>query len=270
MTELFDGRHGGLAGPDRHDARDYLFAAHARLFAPPPARPAAADLTPDAPPVYDQGRLGSCTAWAVRTAREYLTRRAGNEPQPLSPLWLYYETRRKYWKVDVDSGAYMRQAAKILAGRGMALAADWPYDVAKWKTPPPAASYAKALWYRNVNYYRIGSLPEMLDCLASGHPFIFGFPVHANFRQAGGSGAGRVPLPSGPALGGHAVCAIGYRLDDGWEGGGYVLARNSWDLWTADGNLRFPFAFMDDFEVTWDAWTFFLRTEAQPDLPPGP
>lgn len=269
-TELFDGRHGGVVGRDPNDPRDFMFSTY-RLGVV--ERPPEVTLGP-LPPVYDQGNIGSCTAWATKTAREFISLQQQHALQPLSAVWAYFETRRKYWDVKVDSGAYMREVAKILAGRGMALEAEWPNDNSKWKTQPPASTYAKAMWYgpnpeARVLYYRITTLSEMLDCLASGYPFIFGFPVYSNFYQAQGNG--NVPEPQGLILGGHAQCAYGYKFDAAWAGGGYILTRNSWGNWSPGGDLRFSFAFMGHKDIVWDVWTFRLRgVDPVPDLEAGP
>lgn len=267
--ELFDGYFGGVKGPDPNDPRDFLFSAY-RLGGVD--RPESVTLNP-MPPVYSQGSIGSCTAWAAKTAREFISFQQQHDLQSLSAVWGYYETRRKYWDVKVDSGAYMREVAKILAGRGMALESEWPNDNARWDVQPPAATYAKAKWYgpnpqARVVYYRIQTLSEMLDCLASLHPFIFGFPVYSNFKSA--KHDGNVPEPKGIITGGHAQCAYGYAFDASWPGGGYILTRNSWGEWSPGGDLRFSFRFMQNTDVVWDVWTFRLRGEPEPDLPPGP
>src|SRR3990172_10629704 len=258
-VELAPGLYGGLRGRDPHDSRDYLFALNTSKFGVPLRLPSSV-LLPYLPPVRDQQSLGSCTAFSAAANREILTLKIGHTLQPLSQLWVYYETRRKFWDVNEDSGAYMREVTAILAGRGAAREADWPYDVSKWNVNPPSASYGPAIWYRNVNYYRINTLSEMLSCLAAGWPFIFGFAIHPNFWDAQDSG--NVPMPDSLViLGGHANCAIGYVMDDAWAGGGYIIGRNSWWSWTHDVNLRFPFAFLDDPDTLMDVWAFHLKSE---------
>ena len=48
--------------PDLPDHRDFLYTSPVELVGAPPVR---ADLQAQCPPVYDQGRLGSCTANAI-------------------------------------------------------------------------------------------------------------------------------------------------------------------------------------------------------------
>ncbi|MGH7535708.1 MAG: hypothetical protein ACREMG_08995, partial [Gemmatimonadales bacterium] len=70
--------------------------------------------------------------------------------------------------------------------------------------------------------------------------------------------------PEGGVVGGHAVCAYGYRVDPAAAGGGYIKARNSWGGWTADGDLRFHFEHMANPRWVWDCWTLHLRQEDAP------
>jgi hypothetical protein len=266
--DLGRGLYGGLKGPDRHDSRDFLFAPHRRKFGAPLRLPDEASVLHLFPPVKDQGALGSCGAFAAACARAALSKKAGHEHPDFSELWLYYETRRRFYPAEIaqDSGVYIRDVAAIVGGRGIAFEADWPYDVARFAENPPSRAYGPALWYRNVHYYRLTSLRDMLDCLAGGWPFIFGFEVHENFWTA--RGHGNVPMPSGAVSGGHAVCAGAFTMDPAWAGGGYVTARNSWGDFTGDGNLRFPFDLMASESVTWDVWTFHLKAEdAHPTAP---
>ncbi len=254
-------KNAGLRGRDPFDPRDYPFSfspiAREAPLAPPPSITHEAHL----PPIKDQGQIGSCTAQAAGGMREFLTLKVGHTLQPLSELWLYFETRRKFWDINEDSGAYLREVMAIIKGRGIALEQDWPYDTSKWNVQPPSAAYGPALSYRNVNYYRLQTLREMIDCLAAGWVFVFGFPVHPNFEDAEETGI--VPLPnSSLVLGWHAVLAYGYRTDPAAAGGGWLDARNSWgNVFGRDGNLHFPWEFIRTRAAMGDVWTLHLRSE---------
>jgi hypothetical protein len=51
--------------PDLPDHRDYFYVVP---FGPDDVLPASVDLRDNCPPVYDQGKLGSCTANAIAGA----------------------------------------------------------------------------------------------------------------------------------------------------------------------------------------------------------
>jgi C1A family cysteine protease len=94
-------------------------------FAPPPLHldllPSMVDLRPYMPPVYDQGRLGSCTgnAWAglVQSLRR------ANRPKVAdwvpSRLFIYYGERALEGHVRQDAGAAIADGAKVLTHSGV-------------------------------------------------------------------------------------------------------------------------------------------------------
>jgi hypothetical protein len=75
-------RHYGWI-PDRPDFRDQLFAAPRRLVT---ALPAAVDLRPLLPPIYDQGRLGSCFPPGTRVRMADGTERCIETIHPLEQV----------------------------------------------------------------------------------------------------------------------------------------------------------------------------------------
>jgi hypothetical protein len=60
------GRYGWR--PDLPDSRDFLYAAPRIALS---ALPPSVDLRAQCPPIYDQGKIGSCTANAIGAAFEY-------------------------------------------------------------------------------------------------------------------------------------------------------------------------------------------------------
>jgi C1A family cysteine protease len=93
---------------DLPDQRDHLYAAPARVLQ---NLPAAVDLRPNCPPVYDQGELGSCTGNALAGADQFdqLRQDAANPFVP-SRLFIYYEERKIEGTVGSDSGAQIRES----------------------------------------------------------------------------------------------------------------------------------------------------------------
>src|SRR5438094_2582531 len=91
--------------PDRHDPRDLPFS-HLRLHHP--ALPQAVDLRRFAPPIRDQGELGSCTGHGIVHATELVHRRAGHQLSSRSPLWIYWQERWLEHTLNEDAGAMPR------------------------------------------------------------------------------------------------------------------------------------------------------------------
>src|SRR5436305_10552782 len=109
------GRYGWV--PDLPDARDHLFAAApATLIALPPK----VDLREQCPKeVYDQGRIGSCTANAIAGAFEFELLKQGLADFMPSRLFIYYNERSVEGTIGTDSGAMIRDGVKSVATLGV-------------------------------------------------------------------------------------------------------------------------------------------------------
>ena len=92
----------------------------------------------------------------------------------------------------------------------------------------------------------------MINCLALGHPFTFGFSVYDSFDSAQVASSGVVPLPDRAErlLGGHAVYAVGYDME-----ARYFIVRNSWGPdWGQAGDCLMPFDFVGNPDLACDVW----------------
>ncbi len=239
--------------PDLPDHRDHLYAAPVLLAAAPPFK---ADLRPQCPPVYDQGRLGSCTANAIAAAIQFdrMKQRLAQIFTP-SRLFIYYNERAMEHTVDSDSGAQIRDGIKSVVKQGDCPETEWPYVIAKFRTRPPAKCYADALNYVVLLYQRVAqTLSQLKGCLASGYPFVFGFTVYESFESApvARTGHASLPKPGEEVVGGHAVVGVGY--DDAKQ---WFIVRNSWGAkWGMDGYFTLPYAYVTDDNLANDFWTF--------------
>jgi C1A family cysteine protease len=222
------------------------------------ALPTKFDLTNICPGVYDQGQLGSCTANAIAGAIEFEQIKQDLKPffTP-SRLFIYYNERAMEGTVDSDSGAQIRDGIKSVSKQGDCPETEWPYDISKFKTKPPAKCYKDALKYKVVLYQRlIQNLNQMKGCLASGYPFVFGFSVYESFEGPQVAKTGVVPMPAQgeQQLGGHAVMAVGY--DDASQ---RFNVRNSWGTgWGIKGYFTIPYAYLTQASLASDFWTIRL------------
>src|SRR5260370_33493074 len=87
--------------PDLPDARDYLFAAPAIALA---ALPPSADLRSGCPPVYNQGRIGSCTPNAIAAAFEFALKRQTLPDFMPARLFISYNERARAGHDQSNSG----------------------------------------------------------------------------------------------------------------------------------------------------------------------
>jgi C1A family cysteine protease len=230
--------------------------------------PPVADLRKKCPPVYDQGRIGSCTANAIAAAVQFTRKLEKHEPDFMpSRLFIYWNERSMERSVPIDSGAQIRDGIKVINKLGVCPEPEWPYDDTPanaktnlWKSTakpaqrPPAACFTTALNYQSVAYQRVDrSLAQMKGCLASGYPFVFGFTVYESFEgdAVAKSGVLLMPLPTEKTVGGHAVLAVGYN-----DAKQVFVIRNSWGPdWGQKGHFTIPYAYLLDPNLADDFWT---------------
>jgi C1A family cysteine protease len=249
--------------PDIPDFRDYTIETEEvrKMFRAGPLRaaglPHSADLREHCSPIEDQENIGSCTAHAVVGLVEYLERRTLAEYLDASRRFLYKVTRKLY-RLEGDTGAYIRGTMKPLRIFGVCPEDYWPYDTAKYDEEPPAFCYAFGQAYQAVKYYRIWDpnptklLEQLKASLANGLPFAFGFTVYSLIWDPAVQRSGDIPFPQkGDKVdGGHAVMAVGY--DDEKR---RFLIRNSWGTgWGQQGYGTLPYDYVgkgiaDDFWV---------------------
>ncbi len=236
--------------PDLPDQRDFLYRA---IRVAPPVLPHQVDLRPMCSPVENQGNLGSCTANALVGALEFLEVKNKKPVVDLSRLFVYYNERVIEHTVKTDSGAMLRDGIKTLAKQGVCREALWPYVIGKFAVKPTAKCYKEAASRTITSYHRILTQDEMLECLAEGFPFVFGFTVYESFESAdvAQTGVVQMPKPGERVLGGHAVLAVGY--DDASK---RFIVRNSWGVdWGMAGYFTMPFEYLTDRNLSDDFWT---------------
>lgn len=245
--------------PDLPDHRDLRYAVHRMGLEAPRALPAKVDLRgPDMPAPYDQKQLGSCTANAIGAAFAFEHRRQQLGAIMPSRLFIYYGERAMEGTVRSDAGAQIRDGIKVVARLGAPEEKLWPYEPAKFARKPPAAAYRNALEHKAVAYFRVDHtrLDELLNCLAGGFPFVFGFTAYDAFEGESVAKTGVLNLPKRGerVVGGHAVVAVGY--DQRTE---RFLVRNSWGKdWGRQGYFTMPYRYLTHGDLADDFWTIRL------------
>jgi C1A family cysteine protease len=238
--------------PDLPDGRDLLYAAPPAPLAKLPPR---VDLRSKCPPIYNQGRLGSCTANAIGAALEFdqMKQKAKNVFTP-SRLFVYYNERAIEGTVDSDSGAMIRDGVKSVHKLGAPNEKSWPYTISRFADKPSRPCYTEAKRYQAIQYMRVTpALGQLKGCLAEGFPFVFGFSVYASFESAKVSRDGHAPMPKAGEefLGGHAVLVVGYDERRQW-----FICRNSWGTkWGMKGYFTLPYPYLVQPSLARDFWT---------------
>ena len=213
------------------------------------------DLRSTCPAIYNQDKLGSCTANAIAAAYEYDDIKQ-NEKDVFIPsrLFIYYNERKIEGSIDTDSGAEIRDGIKSISVDGVCSEDMWKYDITKFTECPTQECYDYAKNHKSIEYKRVvQSLEQLKQCLIEGFPFIFGFNVYSSFETQEVADTGDMPMPKEDEelLGGHAVCAVGF--DDNRR---VFIVRNSWgDSWGDKGYFYMPYAFITNTSQCSDFWT---------------
>ena len=240
--------------PDLPDQRDFMYSAKYKTVA---AVPTYIDLRLHDSPIQNQLSLGCCVEHALSGDVQMLQHIDKVPYATLSRLFIYYNTRVAIGTVGTDSGSSLRDAIKTMAAGacGASIENLWLYsdDGTKFKIKPPAKAYASGLQHVITSYMSLVTLDDMLTCLASGYPFVFGFSVYESFESDAVAANGIVPMPGSKEklLGGHAVCCVGYN-----QIYQRFLCRNSWGVnWGIKGYFTIPYIYLTNPNLASDFWT---------------
>jgi C1A family cysteine protease len=209
------------------------------------------DLRDKMPDIFDQSKLGSCTAQAVGGLSCYLQIVAGFNYIMPSRLFIYYNTRLLENNVDVDSGGTIRTAMSVLARYGCPNESLWWYNITKFTVRPSQLVYKDGLHRKILQYAKVPqTLSGMKAALIARHPIVLGFTVYPSFMNVGSDGM--VPMPeNAEPVGGHAVLIVGF--DDAK---GRFIVRNSWGTdWGDNGYCYFPYEYFTNTILASDLWT---------------
>lgn len=215
--------------------------------------PSKVDLRAGQGPVYSQGALGSCTAFAVtKGLREHMQRKNGERVLPLSALFGYYETRRLAGhNVFKDTGGTIVESMQALHVSGSAPEALWPYEISKFHIMPTVDSYMAAQEFKVKAIAQLAGLEDTKAALARGESVAFGFVSVGKIMSPDANGVMPMPQAGDPIHGGHAMLAVGY--DDTRQ---QLIVRNSWgDQWGLGGYAYMPYAFFTTTPHAMDFWT---------------
>lgn len=255
--------------PDPPDTRDF------RLKVPPLVSfPSSVDLRPLLQPIRAQGKISSCTAFAVTALIEYVRNKQELLQWDASPLFTYYATRKIEDNINVDSGAYARNALKAVVKDGVAKETTWPYIINNFAMNPPLSAWEEAEKHQALVYYKLEQTQDnILHCLMDGYPFIFGAQLYESFMRTQTNWiVYDVPMPDPTKeklIGGHCMLAVGYL--SGSNGNINILVRNSWgNLVGNEGYHNIPIEYFLDPALSSDFWTVRLveRTEEDPIIKP--
>src|SRR5271166_1519463 len=148
------------------------------------------------PPVYDQGKLGSCSANAIAGAVDYERHKQGEPFISPSRLFIYYNERVMEGDPGQDNGAEIRDGIKSVNQRGVCYESQWPYDVGQFAVKPWPKCYTSALRFKALTYTSIPQIENSIKLvLAQSLLVVIGFSVFEAFESDQVASSGVVPMP---------------------------------------------------------------------------
>lgn len=210
-------------------------------------------------PIWDQGKLGSCTAQAIGFLDEFVMRKNDNRWK-FTPArnFIYYEERVLLGTILIDSGARLRDGLKVLNKIGVCPEYMWPYSdgPVKFRLRPSQKCYDSAKLHKTIAYARVPQTEAAIkSVLIEGYPIAFGITVYKSFMSDKVAKTGIVTMPESDeeALGGHAIAMVGF--DNSKR---VYICRNSWsDKWGDRGYFYLPFDYVHDSNLADDFWTIY-------------
>ena len=207
--------------------------------------PSSYSLETYAPPIGNQGQLGSCVSWAANYCAFTVVKRieTGNyNLSPFSALDLHNRIKASNGEPPCSDNAYISDALEILKSYG----AGRDYS---------SCAYVSAnKYYQDRLYdweYLSLSTTDIKKALFEKNPVVIGADCHEN---SWGNTANHVNgvwngVRSGKDTGGHAMCVIGY--DDNKSGGAFKI-QNSWGTSWGTGGY-FWIRYTDFFKTVFQA-----------------
>jgi hypothetical protein len=197
------------------------------------ALPPAVNLVSYMSPIRNQGSRGTCVSFTLTALNEYILRRRGYL-RDLSEQHLYYEIKA----IDGASsqcGTWQVRAVTALQNRGQCREVVWPYNPSSACNAHgtlPSQARPDGLNYR-LNTIQVSprNVAAYKGHMALQRPVTLSIPVYDSwYRSAETRRSGRITMRVGgeAAVGGHAVCLVGYQDSTSSPGGGYFIVRNHW------------------------------------------
>jgi C1A family cysteine protease len=212
--------------------------------------PVSFDFTKLMSPVRNQGREGTCVAFAsVAGVKEFQDKKEYHKLIRLSPRFLY-SLCKKFDGIPFEDGTYPRIAMKVLLNYGVCHESFWPYLSRKQSLPRKGAD-KDALKFKIKAYARLNSQLEMKRSLLINGPFLAGVKVYKSWFNKSVERSGFIPMPkrNEQIMGGHAICIVGY--DDKLK---VFKFKNSWGIkWADQGYGYLLYEYMKKYCS--DAWS---------------
>jgi C1A family cysteine protease len=211
--------------------------------------PSSYSLQNYAPPIGDQGKLGSCTSWSSAYCALTIVERieTNSNVGPFDPINLHNRLKALNSEGPCTNGNYAEQAASLLKTNGCP---ELSYQSCGY-VPASYKYQSKLSAYENLSIavydFKYVLSQEKSPIVISAHYYTNGWGNVANLSNGVWNG-----VCGGVLDGGHAMVIIGY---DDYKSGGAFLVQNSWGTsWGENG--YFWIRYRDISKIIWSAVQF--------------
>ena len=214
--------------------------------------------------IENQGTLGSCSGQGSSYMMETLEAIAQKPHYELSPMYLYYKEREMEGTVKVDSGAYIRDAMKVLQKHGICKESLHPYVERNFAQKPSEEAEQDAKNHMIEGYQRLTSVNQIKTCIAQNKPVLIGMKLYTSFDTKMVELTGIVPMPNKAKEkydGSHCMLISGFNDNFANErnikvkpgmSGGYFKVVNSWGSnWGENGFCYIPYEMIEEMHDIW-------------------
>jgi len=226
-------------------------------YEPKPTKEVNIDLSHDFTPIKSQGRVGSCTTFAVTAVYESILKKNDREDHDLSERFLYYNAREDDNRLN-EEGVAISTAILSVHGKGICQEAKCLYSETDYNQRPSEEAYKDAENRKIKTALNIvlgndqdKNRDALRSAVAEGYPVVISLKLFDAFDHIGSDGM--VPVPSEQdkplsredgSTSSHAMVICGY--DDKNE---VFLVRNSWgEDFGKKGYCFVPYAYMCDHD----------------------
>jgi len=226
---------------DAKDERDFLFEETGSFN---DKLPEQFDRIKELTPIKDQGKRGTCVAFASVALAEWHIKKKKKEELDLSEQFLFDVMKDIDTKEGYNSNtSRVRTGMKALGKYGVCLESLMKYeptaDPAEWKTQdPPPLSRLDAIRRRIVAYLSVqNNIEAIKKAVYYNSPVTGAFRIYPNFRDSKNTGVLPMPESNMVSDGGHAILIVGWN-----DNKKAFIAKNSWGTsWGDKGYLWIPY-----------------------------
>jgi hypothetical protein len=229
----------------------------------PVTLPAAVNLIPYMQPIRNQGARGTCVSFTLTALNEYILRRRGLL-RNLSEQHLYYEIKLIDGSPN-GCGTWQAKAVNALQVRGQCREQVWPYNAnppCNNHGPLPPQARSDGLQQRLATVQvPARDVQAYKTHLSKQRPVTLSIAVYNSWYQSAETQrSGRITMRVGneAAVGGHAICLVGYQDTPTSPGGGYFIVRNHWGTgWAAQSPYSAGYGTIPYQYIANEAWEAF-------------